>query len=305
MKNLEEKNNQKLPKWQYIVGIFGLLFFTSFITTNSIIIKNQKNFAIEKPTEVYASLEDRVMPPSGVRIPIRWGDIGVQMIEAGVIDAESFESIYAKRGLLDEDSKKLLYEKNNEDIVITRQNSGILLNLFWAFGLSNKNEVLETGPMVDKKYGGNPGNFASTAGWSLAVGNSMDHYSKHQFVSLNSEQQKKVESVAKNIYRPCCGNSTYFPDCNHGMAMYGLLELLAYNNISEEEMYEISLAVNSYWFSDTYMTLASYFEQKGTAWKSIDSRIVLGYDYSSANGYRRVLQEIQPVESQGIDGCSV
>ena len=29
--------------------------------------------------------------------------------------------------------------------------------------------------------------------------------------------------IAKGIYRPCCNNSTYFPDCNHGMAMLGLL----------------------------------------------------------------------------------
>ena len=37
---------------------------------------------------------------------------------------------------------------------------------------------------------------------------------------------KIVEEIAGNIYRPCCGNSTAFPDCNHGMAMLGLIELM-------------------------------------------------------------------------------
>ena len=55
----------------------------------------------------------------------------------------------------------------------------------------------------------------------------MNHYSMHRFIVLTPEQQALVEKVSKGIYRPCCGNSVYFPDCNHGMAMLGLLELMA------------------------------------------------------------------------------
>jgi hypothetical protein len=46
-------------------------------------------------------------------------------------------------------------------------------------------------------------------------------------IPLTAEQQALVEEVAAEIYRPCCNNSTLFPDCNHGMAMLGFLELLA------------------------------------------------------------------------------
>ena len=120
---------------------------------------------------------------------------------------------------------------------MTQENSGTILNLLWAFGLANKNEILEKGPMMDKRYGGAE-NFASTGGWTLSKGDSMNHYSMHSFITLTPQQQSLVEKVSQNIYRPCCGNSTYFPDCNHGMAMLGLLELLASQGISENEMYK-------------------------------------------------------------------
>ena len=53
------------------------------------------------------------------------------------------------------------------------------------------------------------------------------------------------------------------------------------------------------------MTLAAYFERKGTAWDEIDPRLALGKEYSSASGYQRVLKEVEPIELQGGGGCSV
>ena len=133
----------------------------------------------------------------------------------------------------------------------------------------------------------------------------MNHYSKHEFISLTPEQQQLVEQVSWNIYRPCCGNPTYFPDCNHGMAMLGLLELMASQGVNEEDMYKAALAVNSYWFPETYINLAKYFESQGTPWKKIDPKEVLGADYSSASGYRNILNKIQPIKQQSGGGCGV
>src|SRR3989344_7376730 len=106
--------------------------------------------------------------------------------------------------------------------------------------------------MTNPEYGG-AGNFASTGGWTLAKGDAMDHYSAHPFIMLSREHQELVERVSKGIYRPCCNNSTHFPDCNHCMAMLGLLELMASQGVSEEDMWKAALAVNSYWFPDTYL----------------------------------------------------
>ena len=122
-----------------------------------------------------------------------------------------------------------------------------MLNMFWAFGLANKNDILEKGPMMDPQYGGAE-NFASTGGWTLAQGKAMDHYSMHKLIVLTPEQQKRVDDVSKNIYRPCCGNSTYFPDCNHGMAMLGILELGASQGQSKQELYATAKSVNDVWF---------------------------------------------------------
>src|SRR3989344_1668036 len=200
---------------------------TWIYTTGSRSAPSQNQNKNLSPTEsVLSALEERVLPPKGVALPVRWGDLGKKMVAASVIDQTAFESLYASRGGLSADMKSLLDAGENDKIVITSQNSGVLLNLFWALGLANKNPILESGPMQDPRYGG-AGNFASTGGWTLAKGSTMTHYSTHRFIALSADKQGLVERVAKGIYRPCCGNSTYFPDCNHGMAMLGLLELMA------------------------------------------------------------------------------
>ena len=219
-----------------------------------------------------------------------------------MIDAEKFENLYGNE--LNEEAEQLLYGNNSGNLKITEQNSGILLNLLWAFGLGNKNEILESGPMTDVRYGG-AGNFASTAGWILAKGDAMDHYSSYSFVVLTQEQQDLVERVSKGIYRPCCGNSTYFPDCNHGMAMLGFLELMASQGVGEGDMYYYALKVNSYWFPDTYLAIEKFFEKRGISFEKVNPREVLGFDYSSAQGYQRILKEIEPVQSSGGGGCGV
>lgn len=131
----------------------------------------------------------------------------------------------------------------------------------------------------------------------------MEHYSRHALVRLTPEQQALVQRVAGNIYRPCCDNPTSFPDCNHGMAMLGLLELMAANGTGEAEMYRVALRVNAYWFPDTYLTIAKYLAQQGKRWQDADPRELLGRDYSSASGYRRILDAVTPVEGRSGGSC--
>jgi hypothetical protein len=89
------------------------------------------------------------------------------------------------------------------------------------------------------------------------------------------------------------------------MAMLGLLQLLAVQGLSEEEMFDIALSVNSYWFPETYLTIATYFEKQGVSWEEVDPKMVLGVDYSSSSGYRRILEKVVPVESQSGGDCGV
>ncbi|MDP2598528.1 MAG: hypothetical protein Q8P49_01720 [Candidatus Liptonbacteria bacterium] len=250
------------------------------------------------------AIEELVLPTDGIALPVRWGDFGAKMVNAGVIDSEKFEALYSGRGADAEELNKLLYGEDNGNLKINSENSGLLLNLLWAFGLANKNSILEEGPMTDPSYGG-ADRFASTGGWTLAKGSAMDHYSRYDFIKLTEDQQKLVERVANGIYRPCCGNSTYFPDCNHGMAMLGLLELMAAQGASEEEMYRVALQVNSYWFPDTYLAIATYLKSKGIGWNEADPKELLGSNFSSASGFQRILQEIETVAPSSGSGCGV
>jgi len=234
-------------------------------------------------------------------LPVIWNNLGRQLVEAGVIDGERFKKLY----IGEEEYDKLLNSNNLGKLEITRENAELLLNLFWALGLASKNEILEKGEMANPKYGG-AGNFASTGGWTIVKDNAMDHYSSHKFFNLTPEQQALVDKVSRGIYRPCCGNSTHFPDCNHGMAMLGLLELMASQSVNEQDMWKVALAVNSYWFPDTYLTIASYLKGKGMEWKDMDPQEILGVNYSSAQGYAKIAAEItQPQQQRGGSGCGV
>ncbi len=238
----------------------------------------------------------------GIVLPVRWASLGKKLAAAGVLDAAKIEGLYAQRGGLTEAEKNMISGDYDGEIILTRNNSGLWLNLLWALGLGNKNAVLSAGPMTDPKYGG-AGVFASTGGWPLAKDLTMSHYDAHNFISLTTDQQVLVEMVSKNIYRPCCDNSTYFPDCNHGMAMLGLLELAASQGADESTLYSIALGANSMWFPSQYETIKQYFEKRGEEWGKIDPKVILSKDFSSSSGYSRVLAEVAPEPSNSGSSC--
>lgn len=249
-------------------------------------------------------LETIVLPADGVVLPVRWGDLGVKLVNDGVIDQDKLEAIYAARGGLSAGEKALLEKTDNGNLKMTPENANYLLNLLWALGLGNKNEILEKGPMADPRYGG-ADKFASTGGWTIAKGDAMGHYSRYPLAALTPEQQQLVEKISKNIYRPCCNNPVYFPDCNHGMAMLGLLELMASQGVGEDEMYRVALKVNSYWFPDTYLTIAKYLQSIGTSWDKMKPKDLLGAQFSSASGYGTILQKVAPPQGGSGGGCGV
>lgn len=253
-----------------------------------------------------SALEEAVLPSSGVVLPVKWGDLGSKLVRAGAIDSQKFKALYTKQGAFPKEYATLLSENSEGNLTMTNENAGYILNLFWALGLANQNSILDSGEMVNPQYGGAQ-NFASTGGWTIAQGDAMEHYSKHKFVVLTAEQQALVDKMSRLIYRPCCNNSTHFPDCNHGMAMLGFLELMASQGVSEADMYNAALAVNSYWFPDNYLTIATYMQSKGIEWNKVDAKEILGINYSSASGYQTIAAKVTaPINnSQGGSGCAV
>lgn len=70
-------------------------------------------------------------------------------------------------------------------------------------------------------------------------------------------------------------------------------------------MHKAAFQVNAYWFPDTYLAIANYFETEGVSWNNGDPKAALGVDFSNASGYRELLTKITPPERQGGGGCGV
>src|SRR3989344_2228984 len=175
------------------------------------------------PTPSVESLADAVIPASGYTVNIKWGDIGKKLVESGAIDLTKFKENYKDPQY--QEVMKYLTETQDKGITITQENSYFWINTLWALGLVQKSDVLDKGVM-GTQYKKEAGNFASTGGWTLGTKEAMKLYSKERILPLTDEQQTMVMRIAENIYRPCCGNSTAFPDCNHGMAMLALIQLM-------------------------------------------------------------------------------
>lgn len=248
-----------------------------------------------------SSLEQEVTPDAGIELPISWGDLGPRLVSAGVIDLAKFKEVVK----LTPEQEKVLTDGSNDKIRITKDNSQFVVDILWAIGLAQKSDVYDNGPM-GKEYKKDAGNFASTGGWTLARGNAMNYLNRFNLIKLTDEQQKKVSEIAQNVYRPCCGNSTWFPDCNHGMAALAAIEMMVAAGLDDKTIYKNVLTLNSYWFSDTYLTIATKFAREGVVWKDVDAKLVLGIDYSSAQGAGQISQKVGPLPykpKQSAGGC--
>jgi hypothetical protein len=243
------------------------------------------------PSSEKVALVNQINPPDGYTLPASFGDIGPRLLAAGAMDYDRFVQVYERAGQpLTEEQLTILTKGSNIPIVINRENAYFLLNFFWALGLTNRNALLQEGPMI--QYGeGQIERFASTGGWTIGAKPITDLYASTPILTLTPEQQARLEEVAAAVYRPCCNNPTSFPDCNHGMAMLGLLELMASQDASVDEMFMAARYVNAFWFPQQTLELAIYFKaSQGLDFGEVDARQVVGVNFSSGAGFRTVHQ---------------
>lgn len=231
----------------------------------------------------------QVNPPEGYELPVRYGDLGPQLLASGVIDYAKFAGIYEQSGNpLTRNQIEALTRGSDERIVINAQNAHFLLNFFWAVGLVNANPILTEGPITESSNG-QIENFASTGGWTLGTKPVTELFASTVLITLTPEQQARVEKVAAAVYRPCCNNPTLFPDCNHGMAMLGLLELMASQNASEDEMFEAAKYVNAFWFPQQALETAIYIKAtQDVDFAQADPRLIVGREMFSGSGFGSV-----------------
>lgn len=237
------------------------------------------------------AIRSQINPQNGYQIRAKYGNVGPELISAGVIDQGQFVKLYQQAGsALDPEETQILTQGMDQPVVITQQNAYFLLNFFWALGLANQNPILTTGPL-HQNSGGQIEGFASTGGWTIGKKPVKELYAAVPILSLNESQQARLEEAAKAVYRPCCDNPTHFPDCNHGMAMLGLFELMASQGASTADMLEAAKYVNAFWFPEqTYEEAVFLKNTQGKDFKTVDASLAVGQTISSQSGFNRVHQ---------------
>ncbi|MBI5553630.1 MAG: hypothetical protein HY917_02705 [Candidatus Diapherotrites archaeon] len=240
-------------------------------------------------------LQEMVAPQKGIVLPVIWGDVGVKAVAAGAIDFEKYRSLLERGGAKFSPEQELLFRKGSDaNISFSPGNAYFNLNILWAIGLANRNPVLSNGRISD--YGEDrKAGFASTGGWTLGKKSGGELLGSSRIIVLTPKQQEVVEEVAAHTFRPCCNNPTGFPDCNHGMAALALAELMAAQGASPRQIYDALLIANRYWFTQEYMNLARYLEENGRDFRTMDSRELLGEEYSSRKGMARVFRSLKDV----------
>lgn len=241
-----------------------------------------------------ASLAEQINPSEGYDLGVAYGDLGPQVIVAGGIDYSTFVTLYESNGRpLTEEQIEILTEGLDKPIVINAENAHFLLNFFWALGLVNNNPILTEGPITQFSEG-QIERFASTGGWTLGAKPVKELFASQSLISLTPEQQALVEEAAALIYRPCCNNPTLFPDCNHGMAMLGLLELMASQGASLDKMLEAAQYVNAFWFPQQALETAIFLEAtQKISFRDADPALVVGKEMHSGAGFAAVHQYLQ------------
>jgi hypothetical protein len=240
--------------------------------------------SFESPFQPYWKVVDQAVPAADVKTSVSFVDAIERLISSGVVDPEKLGSYYRTTIGLPDWMQQLFSAPSTEPIHLSFKTAPYLLNLLWPLGLSNKAAFNANSPIS----GPDLASLASTSGWLFGKQESgAVYFNAAEAVRLTEAQERQVLDVATNVYRPCCDNSTFYQDCNHGSALLGLIELAASQGAPTEEIYRIALAANSYWFPDQYAKTALYLAlSEGRSWMDVPPDLVLGPRFSSLSGWQ-------------------
>lgn len=253
---------------------------------------------------------EAVLPEAPVRTGLTLGRPVAALIEAGTIDPARFRTAYADRGPLPPWVHAVLAGSDAE-VVLSRANAPYLLNVLWPLGLANRAAFNADSPL----NGPDAASFASTGGWTLGNGgNGADWFNAVDAVALAPEQDALVRSVADRTFRPCCDNSTFFQDCNHGSAMLGLLQLAAASGGGEDALFRLARDANGFWYPEKYVEMALYFDRfEGLDWRDVKPERTVSRAHASISGWRKTVHAAMIADTPsggtraggGGSGCAV
>jgi len=233
---------------------------------------------LQRPPDIFS----QVTPEAGIDVGVSFGNSIQKLIKAGALDPKKLRS--SSDGLPDW-VEGVLTKPSTEAIRFSRDTALYLVDLLWPLGLSTKAAFNKKSPINTLQIPG----FASTGGWHLGrARNGYVYFNKIDAITMTVQQEAMVLEAATRMFRPCCDNSTFYQDCNHGSALLGLMELAASQGATAERLYQIALVANSYWFQNEYAETALYFSHfEARSWDRVVPQIILGADYSSLSGWRR------------------
>ncbi len=226
----------------------------------------------------------QVLPEEGFTIDATWKDSVSKMTKAGVLDVDKLDDIMTNRygqPLTDEQKELLTSDYSNEKLTINSKNAVFMMYVLWTLAKHNDNSILHDSPFA--QY---------FTDYDIGVGKA--GYGDTKLIELTPEQQEIAKYVALNSYRPCCGNPTGHPDCSHGFSALGLIELMAEQGYTKEQIFDAFVKFNSYWFPATYIQDALYFKlAENKDWSDVDKELVAGKQYSSLSGSYAVKEYLQ------------
>jgi hypothetical protein len=238
------------------------------------------------PTSLLVS---EVAQPNGVPLPpVRFGNTVGKLVQASALNASAVRQAMNNSGeqFASYEANILSGNPQTENLVILNSSdSSFILNVLWAIGINNNNAILNSGPVVLK---GNPFTYASTAGYAplgkLSLGGI-------DLLTLTAEEQVIAEQVAANTYRPCCDNPAAFPDCNHGAAALGLIELMASQGFNSTSIYGALKQFESFYFPQDFVYEALfYFVSQGLTWDQVPGDQALSIHHATLTGKGYVQQ---------------
>ncbi len=247
-----------------------------------------------------------VQAPGTVILDAQWGDAAAQLVSAGALNISSLPGLLASSGEpLTQEQLKILNGSSTSKVTLGSQDALFTLYVLWALGINNKNDILSKGPvsMINDPY-----RLASTGGYGPLGRLQLDGLS---VVSLSAAQQNLAEQVAYNAYRPCCDNPAAFPDCNHGAAQLGLIELMASQGRSSAEIFSALQKFNEFYYASYYSKAAVYLgSTQHVAWDSVPASTVMSKNISSYSSMAYMEQYLQnnnmlPQSGSGSSSCGV
>lgn len=218
-----------------------------------------------------------------------------QLVEAEILDTLKLRTALERSGNPLTDRQRRVLAGADIPLVMTPSNAGFLLNTLWTLGLANRNPVLTRGPMFTRSSG-RIGRFASTGGWRLGPVPAAGVYASLPLMPLSPAQQKRLENVVRRVSRPCCDNSTHLPDCNHGMAMLGLLTLLTAQGADANALFRAAHAANQVWFAAQSGHIAAYLDAHRPGWTA---EAAVSRELASGSGHARLMARLAGEGSAG------